>query len=32
LVASGFERKKEVKAANLEDVFIAKTGKQWRES
>ena len=27
LVASGFERKKEVKAANLEDVFIAKTGK-----
>jgi ABC-2 type transport system ATP-binding protein len=32
LVASGFERKKEVKAANLEDVFIAKTGKEWRES
>jgi ABC-2 type transport system ATP-binding protein len=32
LVASGFERKKEVKAANLEDVFITKTGKQWRES
>jgi len=32
LVASGFERKKEVKLANLEDVFIAKTGKEWRES
>jgi ABC-2 type transport system ATP-binding protein len=32
LVASGFERSKEVKAANLEDVFIAKTGKEWRES
>jgi len=32
LVASGFERKKEVKAANLEDVFIAKTGKEWREA
>jgi len=32
LVASGFERKKEVKKANLEDVFIAKTGKEWRES
>ncbi|GAB3925210.1 ABC transporter ATP-binding protein [Mucilaginibacter myungsuensis] len=31
LVASGFERKKQVKAANLEDVFIAKTGKEWRE-
>ncbi|WP_295650839.1 ABC transporter ATP-binding protein [uncultured Mucilaginibacter sp.] len=32
LVALGFERKKEVKAANLEDVFIAKTGKEWREA
>ncbi|MBW4888696.1 ABC transporter ATP-binding protein [Mucilaginibacter sp. HMF5004] len=32
LIASGFERKKEVKAANLEDVFITKTGKEWRES
>jgi ABC-2 type transport system ATP-binding protein len=32
LVASGFERKKEVKLANLEDVFINKTGKEWRES
>ncbi len=31
LVASGFKRKKEVKEANLEDVFIAKTGKEWRE-
>jgi ABC-2 type transport system ATP-binding protein len=31
LVASGFERKKEVKKANLEDVFINLTGKEWRE-
>ena len=31
LIASGFKRKKEVKEANLEDVFIAKTGKEWRE-
>ena len=31
LIASGFERKKEVKAANLEDVFINLTGKAWRE-
>ncbi len=31
LVASGFERKKEVKKANLEDVFIHLTGKEWRE-
>lgn len=31
LVASGFERKKEVKQANLEDVFINMTGKEWRE-
>ncbi|WP_293301327.1 ABC transporter ATP-binding protein [Pedobacter sp. UBA4863] len=31
LIASGFERKKEVKAANLEDVFISLTGKEWRE-
>lgn len=31
LVASGFERKKEVKLANLEDVFITLTGKEWRE-
>ena len=32
LLASGFQRKKEVKAANLEDVFINMTGKEWRES
>lgn len=32
LVASGFERQKEVKSANLEDVFIHKTGKEWREA
>lgn len=31
LVNSGFERKKEVKKANLEDVFISLTGKEWRE-
>jgi ABC-2 type transport system ATP-binding protein len=31
LVASGFERKKQVKLANLEDVFINLTGKEWRE-
>jgi ABC-2 type transport system ATP-binding protein len=31
LVASGFERPKEVKKANLEDVFIQMTGKEWRE-
>lgn len=31
LVASGFERKVEVKKANLEDVFIQMTGKTWRE-
>lgn len=31
LVASGFERPKEVKQANLEDVFIQMTGKEWRE-
>lgn len=31
LIASGFERKKEVKKANLEDVFISLTGKEWRE-
>lgn len=31
LVASGFERKKEVKKANLEDVFIHLTGTEWRE-
>jgi ABC-2 type transport system ATP-binding protein len=31
LLARGFERKKEVKKANLEDVFINLTGKEWRE-
>ena len=30
LVASGFERKKEVKKANLEDVFLSLTGQEWR--
>ncbi len=30
LVATGFERPKQVKAANLEDVFINLTGKEWR--
>jgi len=32
LVNSGFERKKKVRGANLEDVFIALTGKDLRES
>ena len=31
LVASGFERPKETKAANLEDVFINLTGKDLKE-
>ncbi len=31
LVLSGFERPKQVKAANLEDVFIQLTGKEIRE-
>lgn len=31
LVATGFERPREVKKANLEDVFIHLTGKEWRE-
>ena len=31
LVASGFERPKEMKQANLEDVFIQLTGKTLRE-
>ncbi|MEQ1553923.1 MAG: ABC transporter ATP-binding protein [Ferruginibacter sp.] len=31
LVATGFERPKQVKLANLEDVFINLTGKQMRE-
>ena len=32
LVASGFERPKQVKAANLEDVFIQLTGHEMREN
>ncbi len=32
LVASGFEKPKQVKAANLEDVFINLTGKEIREA
>jgi ABC-2 type transport system ATP-binding protein len=31
LISSGFERPKQVKAANLEDVFIQLTGKEIRE-
>ena len=31
LLASGFERKKEVKSANLEDVFLSLTGYEWRD-
>ncbi|MBE7169697.1 MAG: ABC transporter ATP-binding protein [Williamsia sp.] len=31
LVAAGFERKKEVKKASLEDVFIQLTGKEFRD-
>jgi ABC-2 type transport system ATP-binding protein len=31
LVSSGFERKKEVKQASLEDVFINLTGKEFRD-
>jgi ABC-2 type transport system ATP-binding protein len=32
LVATGFERPKEMKKANLEDVFIHLTGNTLRES
>jgi ABC-2 type transport system ATP-binding protein len=31
LVSSGFERKKQVKNANLEDVFLTLTGHEWKE-
>lgn len=31
LIASGFDRKKEVKSANLEDVFLSLTGYEWRD-
>ena len=30
LIASGFKRSKQVKEANLEDVFLNLTGKEWR--
>jgi ABC-2 type transport system ATP-binding protein len=32
LVARGFERKREVKKANLEDVFLSLTGHEWRDA
>lgn len=31
LVAGGFKRTKEVKQANLEDVFLDLTGREWRD-
>jgi ABC-2 type transport system ATP-binding protein len=31
LVSAGFERKKEVKRANLEDVFLSLTGHEWKD-
>lgn len=31
LIATGFERKREVKKANLEDVFLSIAGHEWRE-
>lgn len=31
LIASGFKREKEVKQANLEDVFLNMTGREWRD-
>ncbi len=31
LVATGFERKKEMKKASLEDVFLSLTGHKWRD-
>jgi ABC-2 type transport system ATP-binding protein len=31
LITKGFERKKEVKRANLEDVFLSLTGQEWRD-
>lgn len=31
LVAGGFEKPKQVKAANLEDVFIHLTGREMRD-
>jgi len=31
LIESGFNKPKEVKRANLEDVFLSLTGKEWRD-
>jgi ABC-2 type transport system ATP-binding protein len=31
LIATGFQRKKILKAASLEDVFLNMTGKEWRD-
>jgi len=31
LIASGFEKKKEMKSANLEDVFLGLTGHEWKD-
>lgn len=31
LVAKGFDRKREVKKANLEDVFLSLTGNEWKD-
>jgi ABC-2 type transport system ATP-binding protein len=31
LIATGFQRQQEVKKANLEDVFLNLTGKEWRD-
>ncbi len=31
LLAKGFEKKKEVRSANLEDVFLVLTGQEWRD-
>jgi ABC-2 type transport system ATP-binding protein len=31
LIASGFKRSRAVKEANLEDVFLDMTGKEWRD-
>ena len=31
LIAKGFEKKKEVRSANLEDVFLMLTGQEWKD-
>jgi ABC-2 type transport system ATP-binding protein len=31
LIATGFEKKKELKLANLEDVFLGLTGHEWKD-